>query len=267
MKMFVASSVTSKEDDMIDHTLDQISQLKLNGLKAALLEQMEQPNQYADMSFEERITYLIDREVLDRNNRRTKRMLRASQMKFKPVFPEDIDYRETRNIKKAVVKSLLQNSWIQQHQNIIITGPTGAGKTYLACVFGNQAIMSGYSVYYTRIPRLIDDVALARAEGTYSRWLKRMARFDLLILDDFGLSSLTTPQAQELLEIIEERSGNGSHILTSQLPVKEWYSIFKNPTLADAIMDRVIHNAHRLELEGDTMRKLKNRVGLSDTPP
>jgi DNA replication protein DnaC len=265
--MFVVVSVTSEEDDMIDHTLDQISQLKLNGLKAALLEQMEQPNQYADMSFEERIAYLIDREVLDRNNRRTKRMLRASKMKFKPVFPEDIDYREDRNLKRSVVKGLLQNNWIQQHQNIIITGPTGAGKTHLACVFGNQAIMSGYSVYYTRIPSLIDDIALARAEGNYPRWLKRMARYDLLILDDFGLSSLTTPQAQELLEIIEERSGNGSHILTSQLPVKEWYSIFKNPTLADAIMDRVIHNAHRIELEGDSMRKLKNRVGLADTPP
>ena len=127
--------------------------------------------------------------------------------------------------------------------------------------------MSGYSVYYTRIPTLIDDVALARAEGTYPRWLKRMSKFNLLILDDFGLSSLTTSQAQELLEIIETRSGSGSHILTSQLAVKEWYSIFKNPTLADAIMDRVIHNAYRIELEGDSMRKLKNRVGLSDTPP
>ncbi len=253
---------------MLDHTLDQISQLKLNGLKAALLEQMEQPNQYADMCFEERITYLIDREVLDRNNRRTKRMLRTSKMKFKSVFPEDIDYREDRNLKRSVVKGLLQNNWIQQHQNIIITGATGAGKTHLACVFGNQAIRSGYSVYYTRIPSLIDEVALARAEGTYPRFMKRMARYHLLILDDFGLSSLSTPQAQELLEIIEERSGSGSHILTSQLPVKEWYSIFKNPTLADAIMDRVIHNAHRLELEGrDSMRKLKNRVGLSDTPP
>ena len=253
---------------MIDHTLDQISELKLHGLKAALLEQMEQPNQYADMSFEERITYLITREVLDRNNRRVKRMLRVSRMKFKSVFPEDIDYRESRNLKKSAVMSLLQNNWIQQHQNIIITGATGAGKTHLACVFGNQAIISGYSVYYTRIPSLIDDIALARAEGSYPRWLKRMARFNLLILDDFGLSSLSTPQAQELLEIIEERSGNGSHIITSQLPVKEWYSIFKNPTLADAIMDRVIHNAYRLELEGeDSMRKLKNRVALSDTLP
>jgi len=252
---------------MIDHTLDQISELKLHGLKAALLEQMEQPNQYADMSFEERITYLIDRETLDRKNRKTKRLMRVSRMKFKPVFPEDINYRKDRNLNRSVVKSLLQNNWLQQHQNIIFTGATGAGKTYLACVFGCHAIMSGYSVYYTRIPRLIDDVALARAEGNYPRWLKRMARFDLLILDDFGLSSLTTPQAQELLEIIEERIGHGSHILTSQLAVKEWYSIFKNPTLADAIMDRVIHNANRFELEGDSMRKLKNRVGLSDTPP
>lgn len=253
---------------MIDHTLDQISQLKLNGLKAALLEQMEQPNHYADMGFEERITYLIDREVLDRNNRRTKRMLTASRMKFKPVFPEDIDYRADRNLEKSVVKSLLQNTWIEQHQNIIITGATGTGKTHLACVFGNQAVMAGYSVYYTRIPSLIDDVALARAEGTYPQWIKRIARYDLLILDDFGLSSLTTPQAQELLEVIEIRSGAGSHIITSQLPVKEWYSIFKNPTLADAIMDRVIHNAHRLVLKGvDSMRKLKNRVGLSDSLP
>lgn len=252
---------------MIDHTLDQISELKLHGLKAALTEQMEQPNRYADMSFEERITYLINREVLDRNNRRVKRMLSVSRMKFKSVFPEDIDYRETRNLKKSAVMSLLQNNWIQQHQNIIITGPTGSGKTHLACVFGNQAIISGYSVYYTRIPSLIDDIALARAEGNYPRWLKRIAKFNLLILDDFGLSSLTTPQAQELLEVIEERSGNGSHILTSQLAVKEWYSIFKNPTLADAIMDRVIHNAYRIEPEGDSMRKLKNRVGLSDTSP
>ena len=253
---------------MLDHTLDQITELKLNGLKAALLEQMEQPNQYADMSFEERITYLIDREALDRKNRKTKRMSRASKMKYKAVFPEDIDYRETRNLKRSVVNSLLQNNWIQQHQNIIITGATGSGKTHLACVFGNQAIMAGCSVYYTRIPSLLDEVALARAEGTYQRFIKRIARYDLLILDDFGLSSLTTPQAQELLEIIEERSGHGSHILTSQLPVKEWYSIFKNPTLADAIMDRVIHNAYRLELEGvDSMRKLKNRVALSDTLP
>jgi DNA replication protein DnaC len=265
--MSVVSSATSEEDDMIEHTLDQISQLKLNGSKAALLEQMEQPNQYADMSFEERITYLIDREALDRKNRKTKRLLRVSKMKYIPVFPEDIDYRETRNIRRSVVKSLLQNSWIQQHQNIIITGATGTGKTYLACVFGNHAAMSGYSVYYTRIPALIDEVALARAEGTYQRFLKRMARYDLLILDDFGLASLTTPQAQELLEIIEERTGHGSHILTSQLAVKEWHSLFKNPTLADAIMDRVIHNAHRFKLEGDSMRKNENRVGLSDTTP
>jgi len=250
---------------MIDHTLDQISQLKLAGLKAALLEQMEQPNHYADMSFEERLSYLIDREVLDRKSRKTKRMLRASKMKYKPVFSEDIDYQAARNLKRSVVKSLLQNNWIQQHQNVVITGPTGTGKTYLACVLGNQAILSGYSVYYTRISPLVSDIAMARAEGTYPRLMKRITHFDLLILDDFGLSSLTTGQAQELLEVIEERTGTGSHIFTSQLPVKEWYSYFNNPTLADAIMDRVIHNAHRLDLKGESMRKVKNRVAFSDT--
>lgn len=250
---------------MIDHTLDQLSQLRLHGLKAALLEQMEQPAHYAEMSFEERVSYLIDTESLDRRNRKTKRLLRASKMKYKPVFPEDIDYQATRNLKKSVVRSLLQNNWIQYHQNVIITGATGTGKTYLACVLGNQAIMSGYSAYYTRISPLIADVALARAEGTYPRWMQRMVHFDLLILDDFGLSSLTTPQAQELLEIIEERSGHGSHVFTSQLAVKEWHRYFKNPTLADAIMDRIIHNAHRLDLKGDSMRKIKNKIALSDT--
>jgi len=252
---------------MLNHTMDQISTLKLHGLKSALTEQMEQPGNYAEMSFEERISYLIDREVLDRKNRKTQRLLRASKLKYKSVFAEDVDYHSSRNLQRSVLKGLLQNNWLSNHQNVIITGPTGTGKTYLACVLGNQAILSDHSVYYTRISPLVSDIALARAEGTYPRWMKKMNRYDLLILDDFGLSSLSTQQAQELLEIIEERSGHCSHIFTSQLPVKEWYSYFKNPTLADAIMDRVIHNAHRIELKGESMRKVKNKVTLSDTSP
>ena len=250
---------------MLNHTIDQIAALKFHGLKAALLEQLEQPGAYMEMSFEERISHLIDREVLDRRNRRTRRMLGTSKLKHKSVFPEDVDYQIPRNLERAVLQGLFQNRWLQEHHNVVLTGPTGTGKTFLACVLGNQAILSGYSVYYTRISPLITDVALARAEGTYPKWMKRMARFDLLILDDFGLSSLTTPQAQELLEIIEERSGQSSHIFTSQLPVKEWYAYFKNPTLADAIMDRIIHNAYRINLKGESMRKLKKPASIPDT--
>lgn len=250
---------------MLNHTLDQITSLNLHGLKPALLEQMEQPRAYTEMSFEERISHLIDREVLDRNNRRTQRMLSISKLKHKSVFPEDVDYQAARNLERAMLQGLLQNRWLQEHHNVVLTGPTGTGKTFLACVLGNQAIASGYSVYYTRIAPLIADVALARVEGIYPKWMKKMARFDLLILDDFGLSSLTTPQAQELLEIIEERSGRSSHIFTSQLPVKEWYAYFKNPTMADAIMDRIIHNAYRINLKGESMRKLKKLASLSDT--
>ncbi len=250
---------------MLNHTLDQIASLKLHGLKAALLEQLEQPGAYTEMSFEERISHLIDREVSDRNNRRTRRMLGTSKLKHKSVFPEDVDYQVPRNLERAVLQGLFQNRWLQEHHNVVLTGPTGTGKTFLACVLGNQAIASGYSVYYTRISPLITDVALARAEGIYPKWMKKMARFDLLILDDFGLTSLTTSQAQELLEIIEERSGQSSHIFTSQLPVKEWYAYFKNPTLADAIMDRIIHNAYRINLKGESMRKLKKPASISDT--
>ena len=250
---------------MLNHTLDQITDLKLHGLKAALLEQLEQPGQYQELSFEERLSHLIDREALDRKNRKIKRRLAISKLKYKDAFPEDIDYRTTRGLKKSLMTSLAQNHWLEHKQNVIITGPTGTGKTFLACALAHQAIVSGYSVVYKRVSPLIAEIALVRADGTYLKWLKKLTRFQLLILDDLGLSSLTTPQAQEILEVVEERTQTGSIVVTSQLPVKEWYSYFNNPTLADAIMDRLIHNAHRIELKGESMRKVKNSVSLSDT--
>jgi DNA replication protein DnaC len=251
---------------MLNHTMDQIAGLKLHGLQTALNEQMDQPGNYSNLSFEERLAHLVDREVTERRNQKIKRLLGLSRLKYKQAYVEDIEYHERRNLHRSQVQSLLQNQWINQKQNVIITGPTGTGKTWLACALAVNAITSEYSASYMRIAHLLSEIMLVRAEGSYLKWLKKISRYSLVILDDLGLSSLTISQAQELLEVIEERQGSGSCIITSQLPVKEWYSYFKNPTVADAIMDRLVHNAYRINLQGDSMRKVKNKVVAQNEP-
>ena len=164
---------------------------------------------------------------------------------------------------KKLILSLSNNDWLDNSHNIIITGPTGTGKTWLANALANHAVISGYSAHYIRISTLIEELSLKRAEGDYLKWLKKIQKFQLLILDDLGLMALSTEQTQELLEVIESRSTTGSIIVTSQLPIKEWYAYFKNPTLADAIMDRLIHNAYKINLKGESMRKVKNSIVIS----
>jgi len=250
---------------MLNHTLEQMTELRLHGMKNALMEQMDQAALFTDMPFEERLTMLIEKEVMERKNRRIKYMMRNARLKYRDAVMSDIDYHTKRGLNKKMIQSLSQNDWLDQTHNIIITGPTGTGKTWLANALANHAITSGYSAHYIRISTLIEELALKRAEGNYLKLLKRIQKFKLLILDDLGLMALSTEQTQELLEVIESRNTTGSIIVTSQLPVEEWYAYFKNPTLADAIMDRLIHNAYKINLKGESMRKIKNSMNHSYT--
>jgi DNA replication protein DnaC len=244
---------------MHQQLLDQISELKLKGLKEAYLLQMQTPN-YIHMPFEERLAHLIDAETINRKNCRIKQYLRAAKLKYRNAFLEDIEYLANRNLERSQIATLAKNQWIEQQHNIIIEGATGTGKTYIACALAHNAIVGGYSAYYARISKLLSEIKLVRADGSYLSFLKRLTKMRVLILDDFGVAPMDTRDAQELLEIIEDRVGSGSTIITSQLPVENWHDYLSNGTVADAVLDRLVHNSYRLNLEGDTMRKRNKPV-------
>jgi DNA replication protein DnaC len=238
-----------------EQTFENLYGMKLIGMADALRDQMARP-EMQDLSFEERLGMLIDAEYLFRENKRMKRLLKSAKLKISASM-EDIDYRTHRGLDKSVCLSLGTCGWIQRHQNVIIIGPTGAGKTYLACALAHRACREGLSAFYLRTPRLSYTLAIARADGSYARTLARLAKTRVLILDDFGLATLTDPERRDLLEIIEDRHGTASTIITSQLPVENWHEMIGDPTIADALLDRVVHNAHRIILKGESMRKRK----------
>lgn len=240
---------------LIQQTISQLKHLKLSGMAMALERQTIMPHLQA-LSFDERLGMLVDEENSYRENRRLDRLLKAAKMKFSSACMEDIDYSGRRGLDKGLVAGLLSCEWIRHHQNILITGATGCGKTWLGCAFGNQAARKGLHVLYRRTPRLLESLEVAHADGSLPKLRLQLAKADLLILDDWGLAPLNALARNDLLEIIDDRVGCSSTIITSQLPVDAWHSYIGDPTLADAILDRLIHTSHRLPLKGDSMRKM-----------
>lgn len=239
--------------------INKINDLNFSGMKEAYLRQIEDTN-YHQLSFEERVYALLEAQELFLHNRKINTNLRASKIKDKQACVEDVEYHAKRNIDKQTIHSLITMDFIRNHQNIIITGKTGTGKSFIAQALANRAIQDGFKVYYVRVPTLLEDIKISRADGTYTNLLRKYSRFQLLILDDFGISALSTDDATNLFEIIEDRTQINSTIITSQLPVSDWYDYLNNNTVADAILDRVVHSSHRLALEGESMRKLKSKI-------
>jgi len=237
--------------------------LKLIGMADALEQQLTQPATHEDLSFDERIALLVDREVTYRKNIKTNRLIKTAKLKQR-ALPEDIDYKHPRDLKKSQLADLLSCQWIQQHNNVLLTGLTGCGKTWLACALGMQACRQGLSVRYFRSARLFADLSIAHGDGRYLRLIKQLSKVDLLILDDWGLEKLNLVQRNDLLEIMEDRHGSKSTLIAGQIPVNQWHKAIGDATLADAILDRLVHNAHKINLKGESMRKAKNTVEESD---
>jgi DNA replication protein DnaC len=244
---------------MIEQTITQLRQMKLNGMASALIGQMEQLGSYEALSFEERIQLLADSEQQERETRKQQRLLKVARFKIK-ANGKEIDYKHQRGLKQPIISSLLQCSWLDKSQNLLITGPCGSGKTYIACALGHTACMKGYSVKYYRISRLLLELAQAKADGSYSKALQSLAKLDLLVIDDWGLEPLTAPQRNDLMEIMDDRHNSSSTTIISQLPTDQWYQSIGDNTLADAILDRLMHNSHRIKLKGESMRKLQSEL-------
>lgn len=239
-------------------TLQKLRGLGLAAMADALVEQGTSPATAA-LDFDDRLALLVDRECDARESRRLKRRLQGAHLKQAQACVEDIDFQSHRGLDRGVVLSLAGGHWIASHQSCLIIGPTGAGKTFLACALGNRACRLGYSVAYHRVSRLLQDLALGRADGSLSALTRKLAKTDLLVLDDWALTSLAIDQAQDLLDILEDRSGSGATLIATQVPVGQWHARIGDPTIADAILDRLVHGAHRIELCGESMRRLRAR--------
>jgi len=255
--MCAARSITTDlkgKPMLIQPTLTTLKQLKLDGMARAFEEQSTQ-SAAASLSFEERFGLLVDREFTHRDSKRIERLMKHAKLKVSSACVEDIDYRAGRGLDKRLMVSLASCDWIRHAQSLLITGPTGCGKTWLACALAQQACRQGFSALYVRMPRLFEELRIAHGDGSFSRRLAALARTDLLLLDDWGLNPLTQPERSDLLEILDDRVGARSTLITSQLPLEHWHEYLADPTLADAILDRIVHQSHKLKLKGESLRK------------
>ena len=246
-----------------NQTLQALRSLRLTGMVEGLEQQLAQPSTHEELGFEERLALLVDREAIYRNNNRVSRLLKAAKLKLQ-ASPEDIDYRHPRGLQQSQFADLLSSRWIHQHHNILITGPTGCGKTYLGCVLATQACRHGLSVRYFRTSRLLESLSIAHGDGRFSKLIQQLAKTGLLVLDDWGLEKMTLSQRNDLLEIMEDRHGLRSTLITSQLPITQWHKAIGDATLADAILDRLLHNSHKIKLKGESMRKTMCEIAESD---
>lgn len=246
-----------------NQTLQTLRSLKLTGMADGLEQQMAQPSTHEELGFEERLALLVDRENTHRHNKKITRLLKAAKLKLQ-AYPEDLDYNHPRGLQKSQLADLLNSQWIHQHHNVLITGPTGCGKTYLACVLATQACRHGLSVRYFRTSRLLEMLSVAHGDGRFTKLIQQIAKTDVLVMDDWGLENVTLAQRNDLLEIMEDRHGQKSTLITSQLPIDQWHKAIGDATLADAILDRLLHNAHKLKLKGESMRKIMSKLTHSD---
>jgi DNA replication protein DnaC len=244
---------------MLTHPLfEKLTQLRLLGMLLALKELMNAADTER-LTFEERLGLLVDRETCHRENRQLASRLRKAKLR-QSACVEDVDFRHRRGLDQAMFLQLAHCVWIKQHLNVLIIGPTGVGKTYLACALAHKACREGYSALYFRLPRLLQDRALSKGDGRYTGLLKTIARTDLLVLDDWGLKAFSADQQHDLLEILEDRHGLRSTLITSQIATDHWHDLITNATIADAVCDRLVHNAYRITLKGESMRKTKTQL-------
>jgi DNA replication protein DnaC len=251
---------------MLNHqTMDKLTALRLEGMAQALEEQRRQAD-ISQLDFEERLALLVERQWLWRENRALAARLHQAQLKVAASL-EDIDYRHPRGLKRAQIEQLRASQWVNQHRNCLITGPTGCGKTYLACALAHQACRDGHRVCYYYAPKLFRELQNAQADGSLLKLFKKLARAALVVIDDFGLATVTGKQYRDLLEILDDRHGLGATLITSQFPVDQWHGVINDATVADAILDRLVHNAYRLDLQGESIRKTKASLKADPKPP